>query len=129
MNDNRRRGDHVERQKLEKAIELYLDDCYRRRTSATASELAARLGAGRAYLHERASAALDETLRTTLRTRQLARAERLLVETPLTIAEIAVASGFGTDRTLFRTFKRIHGITPGQFRETGQIVGLRREKR
>ena len=56
-------------------------------------------------------------LREYLRKKQLDEAERLLTTTPLEVGEIAMCTGFGTESTFFRCFRKVYGMTPGQFRE------------
>jgi AraC-like DNA-binding protein len=51
-----------------------------------------------------------------LRARQLLYAERLLLTTSYSTAEIAVMSAFGTHPTFYRVFKAAHGMTPGEYR-------------
>lgn len=112
-----RRTLQADRQRLERAAELYLQHCYRSRTAARADEFAARyLGYDRSHLSRLASAALGMPLGEYLRRRQLARAEVLLRTTPLTIDAIAAASGFGTPWSFYRQFQRAYGMTPGAYR-------------
>ena len=44
-------------------------------------------------------------------------AERLLLETPSYMREIALHAGFGTISTLYRCFKQAYGMAPGAFRK------------
>jgi AraC-like DNA-binding protein len=44
-------------------------------------------------------------------------AKKMLANTPDTIEEIAVASGFFSGGTFIKTFKKMEGITPGAFRK------------
>jgi AraC-like DNA-binding protein len=105
------------RHTLERAIEEYLQRCYRSRSPARVSELADLLGASRAYLSTAGTAILGVRLNQALRLRQLAYAARLLRETDLSIAEIATAAAFGTERSFYRTFRRHYGTTPAAYRE------------
>src|SRR5436305_14801745 len=106
---------HLDRQRLERATAHYLRHCYRRRTAARVSELAAYLGVSSEDLSRLASAVLRMPLRDFLRARQLAQAERLLHTTPLSVEEIAVRCGLGTPATFYRCFPAAHGTTPGAF--------------
>jgi AraC-like DNA-binding protein len=59
----------------------------------------------------------DESLHATLRRLRVKRAAQLLrldLEVPLHV--VARACGFGTETTLYRSFLRLHGRTPGEFR-------------
>jgi AraC family transcriptional regulator len=51
-----------------------------------------------------------------LRLCRVERARALLVDTRLTVAEIAVRTGFVDQSHLHRAFKRSFGVTPGEFR-------------
>ena len=50
--------------------------------------------------------------------RRVAHAKRLLVATSLTLEDIAQQSGCSSSIALIRLFKRLEGITPGQYRES-----------
>jgi AraC-like DNA-binding protein len=108
---------HAHRQRLERAIAVYLRDCYRRITAARASEFAASLGVTAEYLSRIAPEILGMPLRDFLRQQQIAYAVQLLKTTPLPAEEIALRSGFGTVATFYRWFRAAHGTTPGAFRE------------
>ena len=44
-------------------------------------------------------------------------AESLLTTTNLPVMDIAIESGFGSDRTMARVFFSINGLSPGEFRK------------
>ncbi|MFI9415185.1 helix-turn-helix domain-containing protein [Nocardia gamkensis] len=69
----------------------------------------------RRYL-EQLFARTDDSPAAYLRELRLAEAERLLWETPTTIAEIAYRAGFNNVNTFTRAFRRAHGITPREWR-------------
>lgn len=48
-------------------------------------------------------------------------AEALLTTTNLPTVDIAIESGFGSDRTMVRVFYSINGISPGEFRKQRKI--------
>jgi len=54
---------------------------------------------------------------------RLARAERLLVETRASLAEIAARTGYASEFALSRAFKRRFGVAPGLFRRTAALGG------
>ncbi|MGZ5444385.1 MAG: helix-turn-helix domain-containing protein [Thermoanaerobaculia bacterium] len=107
----------TERHRIERAIELYLRECFRKPTVARVSELAALFGANRTYLSRVVPRVLGEPLGRALRRRQLTYAERLLRETDLPIEDVASAAAFGTARTFFRAFSGAFGMTPGAWRK------------
>ena len=105
------------RQRLERAIDVYLRWCYRHRTAARASELAVRLDVLPQYLSWIAPKIFRKRLMAVLREKQLREAERLLRHTPLPIEEVALRAAFGTPSTFYRWFLEKHGIAPAAFRE------------
>ena len=50
--------------------------------------------------------------------RRMDKVKQLLCDTSLTVNEIASQTGFTNSAVLIRTFKKINGITPGQYRQT-----------
>lgn len=110
-------ADAAERHRIERAIELYLRECFRTPTVARVSELAASLGTNRTYLSRVVPKALGEPLGAALRRRQLAYAARLLRESQLSVAEVARAAAFGTARTFYRAFAPAFGMTPAAYRK------------
>lgn len=112
-----RRVTHRDRQRLERARDHYLRDCYRKHTAARASEFAAYLGVTTAYLSRLSAAVARLSLREFLRRSQLAYAERLLRSTPLPISDIAIAAAFGTPSTFYRCFVALYGVPPGSARK------------
>ena len=114
---NKRTYTVIHRQRLVRAIDVYLRWCYRHSTAARTSELAARLGVLPQYLSWIAPTILAKPLRVALREKQLQEAERLLRHTPLSVEDVARRSAFGTPSTLYRWFIDKHGIAPAAFRE------------
>ena len=108
---------HAHRQRLDRAVEHYLRQCYRTNTAARASEFAAHLGLTPEYVSWLASRILGMSLHQYLRQQQVAYAARLLKTGPLPVDEIAIRSGFGTHGTFYRWFSAVYGTTPGAFRE------------
>ncbi|HEX6100982.1 MAG TPA: helix-turn-helix domain-containing protein [Thermoanaerobaculia bacterium] len=101
---------------LERFADLYLEDCYARRTAARSDEFARQLELTRQYVARKAFDVLGVPLRDFLRARQLRYAERLLVTTSYSTAKIAAMSAFGTHPTFYRAFKAAYGVTPGEYR-------------
>jgi AraC-like DNA-binding protein len=103
--------------RLDRAADVYLQDCYRNRTAARTSEFAQFLGVQPQYISGIAPKILGMPLRIFLRKKQLAMAVKLLRRTPLTVEEIAVRCAFGTPSTFYRWFVAAYKVTPAAFRE------------
>jgi len=108
---------HVHLQRLDRAVSHYLDYCYVKETAARVSEFAAFLKRSPEYLTRTTAAIAGMTLRKYLRRKQLEEAERLILQTPYSMREIALRAGFGTISTLYRCFKQAYGMPPGAFRK------------
>jgi len=113
----RRTFTHAHRQRLDRAVTHYLDECYKKKTAARVSEFAAFLKRNPEYLTRTTASITGVTLRLYLRRKQLEEAERLILTTPLPMHEIALHAGFGTTSTFYRCFKDAYGMPPGAFRE------------
>ncbi len=105
-----------ERQRYERIIDRYLDDCYATRSAARGSEISHIIGAERTHLSVTVGRLFGKPLKAVLLEKQLAYATRLLEVTDLPIDEIGPAAGFGSRNTFFRIFKRAFGMRPHQYR-------------
>lgn len=56
-------------------------------------------------------------------------AESLLTTTSLPTVDIAIESGFGSDRTMARVFCSINGISPGEFRKQRKLAATSEAKK
>ena len=56
-------------------------------------------------------------------------AESLLTTTNLPIMDIAIESGFGSDRTMARVFFGINGLSPGEFRKQRSIKATQKKSK
>src|SRR5258708_3857179 len=110
------RSTHRDRQRLERAIDLYLRACYRERKVARVAAFAACIGLNRSYVSRWVSALTGSPLGHLLQRRQLQRAEEWLRLTTLPVAEIGPASAFGSRHTFHRVFLAAYGITPAVYR-------------
>lgn len=98
------------------ALQSYLRSCYERRTTASVKEFAQHVRRSRPYLSRKFPALAGQPISDLMRELQVQRAEHLLRTTKRTTAEIAALSGLGTEMTLRRVFKRLRGMTPGEYR-------------
>lgn len=112
----KRDGSQSDRQRLERALEIYLRFCYERRSAARVSEFANSLGKSVSYLERVFGRVLGRTVLEALRERQVARAEVLLRTTAKPTSEIAVAAAFGTQATFHRVFSALRKMTPDEYR-------------
>jgi AraC family transcriptional regulator len=110
--DRQRRSAHAEPW-LPAAFEL-VNDCYRERL--TVQGLAAALGVPPLQLGRAFRRALGCSPGEMVRRRRVARAEELLREGHLPLADIALASGFADQAQLTKAFRRATGFTPGRYR-------------
>jgi AraC-like DNA-binding protein len=104
------------RERFETQLSAYLEWCYRVETPPRVSEIAQSLGVTSAQLSKEFRRLFGANLSDYLKTRQLEYADSLLRETKLTVTKVAYLAGFGTRRTFFRTYRRMKGETPEQYR-------------
>ena len=84
----------------------------------TLESLAARFAVNKNYLSSRFHKEVGRTLTDYINQTRVQRAVRLLERTPLPLQEIAEQCGF-TDANYFtRTFKKINGISPNEYRKS-----------
>ena len=62
----------------------------------------------------------NETLKSYIRSRRLSDAMRKLLQSDRRIIEIALESGFESQESFTRAFKKMYGITPNEFRKLGE---------
>ena len=89
----------------------------RSRETLTLCELARTAGLHPVYLARAFRANVGMTLGAYLRKLRVDRAAEQLTATALSIAEIALETGFSDQSHLTRVFHRAIGVTPGQYRE------------
>jgi AraC-like DNA-binding protein len=100
-------------------VREYLHWCFNESTAPRADELAGFLGISRATLCRRFGTAGLASPAAYLKAEQLAYAKELLRASSQSIATVAAAAGFGSDRSLYRMCWRMHQQTPGGLRATG----------
>ncbi|MEO8381632.1 MAG: AraC family transcriptional regulator [Acidobacteriota bacterium] len=112
-----RKFTHWHRQGLDRAVQHFLSECYRKKKPARAKDFARSLDLTPEYVSWLGANMLGEPLHQFLRKKQVVYASRLLRRTPLSVEEIAARSGFGTRSTMHRWFLKVYGIGPAAFRE------------
>jgi LacI family transcriptional regulator len=75
------------------------------------------LGVSRSTLVKRMKAATGQTTQQAIRRAQVERAKQMLINTEMSMDHIARACGFHRQPRLNEAFKRLTGMTPGQFRQ------------
>lgn len=88
----------------------------RYREPVSLADLAHATGRHPAYIATAFREAYGETVGDCLRRLRVDDASRALAGTDVAIAEVALASGFGSQSHLTRVFKRATGITPAEYR-------------
>ena len=86
-------------------------------------ELWRALSVSRRTLETRFQSALGRTPAAQIRTTRMERARRLLSESDLPVAQVAVRVGFGGVEALIRNFNRCFGQSPGAYREDVRLRG------
>jgi AraC-like DNA-binding protein len=103
-------------EKLRALVDQYSWEAMERESPPRVKELAASLRISSAECTSLFRHVVGDAPSSYLRRLQLERAKRLLLQTTLSMNEIAYQSGFGTRTTFFRAFKRQTGLTPKQYR-------------
>lgn len=86
------------------------------------AEVAGQCGVGRRTLERRFKDALKSSPHDEIQRLRLDRARKLLVETDLSIDEVAATAGFTTARILSATFRKALRITPSAYKKHMQLV-------
>lgn len=87
---------------------------------ADVATLASLVGASRSTLERRFRETLGTTVRSAIEAARVDKAQTLLSEGELRMADIAAATGFGDARMFSVVFRRVVGETPSQFRKRQQ---------
>jgi len=104
-------------------IESHLED------DLSPAEVARAAGISQWYFQRIFKSLTNETLKTYIRSRRFAAALNLLEDPEARLLDIALASGFDTQESFTRTFKKAFGVTPGAYRTSQGIVRFNRKAR
>ena len=99
---------------LNRAI-FYMDK--HKKEQILASEVAASIGYHEKYLSRCINKMLNVSFTTLLCTLRMDDAKSMLIETDKTMLEIAMDCGFGSERTFYRHFKNLTGMSPKEYRK------------
>lgn len=100
------------------AVKGYIDQNYMRKI--TLPSIAKALYISESTVSHSFSATYGFSVAKYLLTVRIEQSKRMLVETRLPIAEIALSVGFGSLTTYYRNFSRLIGMSPAVYREKGQ---------
>ncbi|MDE6498016.1 MAG: response regulator [Muribaculaceae bacterium] len=81
----------------------------------TVEQLASDVGLSRVHLHRRLKALTNQSPRDFIRNTRLRQAARLLAEKKLSVSEVADLTGFSNAGSFTTSFKRLYGVTPGEY--------------
>lgn len=112
------RRQQSEESDLRQQVDIYLVDCFSRRSAPRVSELADRLETTRVAVSAQFVRETGEYLSDYMKRVQVEYAQELLRGTDLTTARVARAAAFGTRRTFHRAFLQRTGMTPDAFRRS-----------
>jgi AraC family transcriptional regulator len=90
--------------------------------SLTAACLSKVVNMSAAHLQRLFKFAFEQPIASYIRSRKLASALEDLLRTDLRIIDIANEYGFDYEQTFIRAFKREHGMTPGEIRNSGSMI-------
>jgi len=98
-------------------VARYAGECFAKRRAPHIAELAYSVGVSPLKVSRLFEAATRRKLGAFLRTQQVLRARRLLRWSGAHLDTVARASGFETERSFYRAFRRVTGMTPARFRQ------------
>jgi transcriptional regulator GlxA family with amidase domain len=97
-------------------VARYVHECARRETPPRVSELAQMHAVSVGHISRVFRRRFGMSLSDYMKAVQVRTAERLLRNTKLDMNRIAYGCGFGTRRTFYRTYRRLTGHSPQQYR-------------
>ena len=103
----------LDRQFIEKAIALVEDNLSE--ADFSVEELASGLSISRGYLYRKITKLTGKTAIEFIRTIRMKRAQQLLAESQLQIAEVAYRLGYRSPKVFSKHFKSVFGVNPSEF--------------
>jgi len=110
-------GNKQQRQLVSRLREFLLKDNYFAVFNIDIQEIIPKMATNRTYLFEAIKVVTGKTPMEFINHLRLDEAKRLLDNSNLTIAAIAIECGFGTSRTFYRQFRERYRITPTEYRK------------
>jgi AraC-like DNA-binding protein len=86
-------------------------------SAASIRDLAQQANMSESHFSHQVKALLGVAPKTYVREQRIARARELLHSTSMSVEEIAALLGYDAPTSFFRAFKRVTGVTPGEFRQ------------
>ncbi|MCK5147937.1 helix-turn-helix transcriptional regulator [bacterium] len=118
VENNGSSGDLQKRTPREKAflhsVVQIIDNCLQD-PGFTVENLSREAGYSRSQLHRRLKSITGHSTSHLILSRRLLLAKKLLKEAPLSVAQIAQQSGFGTHSYFTMCFRKVYGITPSGY--------------
>lgn len=111
--------DNSRRKNLTRMIKQYVEENYAN-ADLSVTLVGEVFGMQAAYLSQIFREEYGMLLLNYIANTRVKEAQRMLRESKMTIHEIAESAGFLSDGVFIKTFKKIVGITPGKYRETGE---------
>lgn len=100
-------------------INMLQDGLYK---ALTIDDICSATSYSRAYLFRIFRAATDQTIMEYYTSLKIERAKQLLLENELTVKEIAARLAFNEANYFSKTFKRLTGLTPSQYRKQASLI-------
>lgn len=85
----------------------------------TVELLASEVGLSRVHLHRKLKTLTNQSPRDFIRNTRLRQAAGLLAGNKLSVAEVADLTGFSNAGSFTTSFKRLYGVTPGEYAKSG----------
>jgi len=101
-------------QSMKRALQYINDNFYKK---ITLKDLAKMLGLNSSYFSNKFKSVNGVGFKEYLNMVRISHADRLLIETNLDITNIALQSGFESSNYFSDAFKKVHNISPSQFRK------------
>ena len=98
-------------------------------TEITPSKVASVAGFSEYHFHRIFQTMLGESVADYMRKRRLSEAARMLKQTAANIREIAFKSQFETQESFTRSFKKMFGVSPLQYRKGGNLISSYHKKK
>ncbi|MDL2291668.1 response regulator [Bacteroides sp. OttesenSCG-928-F21] len=107
-------SDDILMEKIMKTINDHLAD-----PELNVEMLAANVGLSRVHMYRKLKELTNQSARDFIRNIRFKQAASLLVETKLTVSEVAYATGFSNISHFSNSFKDLYGVSPTEYREKG----------